>query len=38
MIQRFKNWLKGWWKRHIVDVCPPQLEEYEFGDKWKNLK
>jgi len=25
--------LKNWWKKHIVDVCPPNLEDDEFSEK-----
>jgi hypothetical protein len=37
MFNKFRIWLKNWWRKHIVDECPPHLEEYEYGDKWKNL-
>ena len=35
MIKRIKEWVKSWWKRNIVDDCPPELEEYEFSDKYR---
>ena len=35
MIKRIKEWVKSWWKRNIVDGCPPELEEYEFSDKYR---
>lgn len=25
---RLINFIKGWWKRNIVDICPPELDEY----------
>lgn len=25
---RFLNFLRSWWKEHIADVCPPELEDY----------
>jgi len=21
------KWIKGWWKRHIVDDCPDELKD-----------
>ena len=33
MFRVFKTWFKLWWKKHIVDECPPHLQEYEYGDK-----
>jgi hypothetical protein len=38
MINRIKNWFRRWCKKHIADDCTQELEDYEFGDKWKNLK
>jgi len=35
MISRIKEWFKSWWKRNIVDDCPPELEEHEFSDKYR---
>ena len=35
IIKKFKNYLKGWWKRHIIDECPPELVDIEFSDKFR---
>jgi len=24
------QWLKKWWKKHIIDTCPSDLEDKEF--------
>lgn len=29
------NYIKLWWKRHIVDECPKELEEVEFSNKYR---
>ena len=28
-------WIKKWWKRHIADYVPKDLEDYEFSEKWR---
>ena len=28
-------YIKNWWKKHIVDVCPPELEDEEFSEKYR---
>jgi hypothetical protein len=33
MLQKIKMHLKNWWKRNIVDDCPPELESDEFSEK-----
>ncbi len=35
MLSKIKKYLKGWWKRHIIDDCPPELVEHEFSDKYR---
>lgn len=35
MINKFKMCIMSWWKRHIVDDCPPELEDEEFSDKYR---
>lgn len=32
MLKTIYKYIKEWWRRHIVDVCPPELED-EFSDK-----
>tara|TARA_B100000963_G_C22372591_1_gene556563 strand:- start:198 stop:302 length:105 start_codon:yes stop_codon:yes gene_type:complete len=32
---KFLNFLRSWWKEHIADVCPPELEEEEFSEKYR---
>jgi hypothetical protein len=27
--------IKNWWRKHIVDVCPPELEDEEFSEKYR---
>lgn len=29
------NFLKKWWKRVIVDICPEELEDTEFSQKYR---
>lgn len=33
MIKRIVKSINVWWKKHIIDECPKELEEYEFSDK-----
>jgi len=35
MLKKIKTYLKGWWKRNIVDDCPPELEDEEFSEKYR---
>jgi len=35
MIVRFLNFMRYWWKKHIADVCPPELEDEEFSEKYR---
>ncbi len=35
MFKKFKKWFKTWWKKHIIDECPPDLVDYEFSDKFR---
>jgi hypothetical protein len=28
-------YIKGWWKRHIVDECPNELVDDEFSEKYR---
>lgn len=35
MFKKVINYLKGWWKRHIIDDCPPELVDEEFSDKYR---
>jgi len=32
-IKKLLDYIKNWWKKHIVDVCPPHLEDDEFSEK-----
>ena len=34
MISKLFKYIKNWWKRHIVDDCPPELED-EFSNKYR---
>ena len=27
--------VRKWWRKHIVDVCPPNLEDDEFSEKYR---
>lgn len=29
------HYIKNWWRKHIVDVCPPELEDEEFSEKYR---
>ncbi len=33
MLIKVKEWFRKWWKRNIVDYCPPELEDEEFSNK-----
>ena len=35
MLQKIKTYLKNWWKRNIVDDCPPELEEYVYSKNYR---
>lgn len=35
MIKKIKLYIISWWKRHIVDVCPTELEDEEFSEKYR---
>ena len=35
MISKLFKYIKNWWKKHIVDDCPPELEEDEFSNKYR---
>lgn len=32
---RLVNFIKNWWRKHIADDCPPELEEDEFSNKYR---
>lgn len=34
MLKELINLIKCWWKRNIIDECPPNLED-EFSDKYR---
>lgn len=33
---KIKEIIKRWWKSHVIDRCPPELEDEEFSDKNRN--
>lgn len=35
-MKRIIEYIKGWWRRHIIDWCPPELEDDEFSEKYRN--
>jgi len=35
MLKKIKFKLKSWWRKHIIDVCPPELEDTEFSEKFR---
>jgi len=35
MLNKLKLYFISWWKRNIVDYCPPELEDEEFSDKYR---
>ena len=30
------EYIKKWWRKHIIDNCPPELEDDEFSEKYRN--
>lgn len=34
-MKKIISFLKNWWRKHIVDDCPPHLEDEEFSDKYR---
>lgn len=32
MMKRILNYIKKWWRKHIIDNCPPELED-EYSNK-----
>jgi hypothetical protein len=28
--------IRNWWGKHIISYCPPELEDDEFSDKYRN--
>jgi len=36
MLKLYITYLKLWWRKHIIDVCPPELEDIEFSEKFRN--
>ena len=35
MISKIIISIKSWWKKHIIDYVPKDLEDYEFSEKWR---
>lgn len=35
MLKVIYNYIKKWWRKHIVDYCPPELEDDEFSNKYR---
>jgi len=35
MFKIILSYFKNWWKRHIVDDCPPELMDDEFSEKYR---
>jgi len=35
MMKKIKEKIISWWKRHIIDYCPPELEDEEFSEKYR---
>jgi hypothetical protein len=35
MIKKIKSYIKNWWKKYIVDYCPPDIEDDEFSNKYR---
>lgn len=35
-MKRIIEYIKSWWRRHIIDWCPPELEDDEFSEKYRN--
>ena len=38
MKNNISNFLKKWWKCVIVDLCPKELEDIEFSEKFREWK
>lgn len=34
-MSRLMECIRKWWRKHIVDVCPPDLEDDEFSEKYR---
>ena len=34
-MSRLIEYIRKWWRKHIVDVCPPELEGDEFSEKYR---
>lgn len=34
-MKKIISFLKNWCRKHIVDNCPPELEDEEFSDKYR---
>jgi hypothetical protein len=35
IIKKIKDNISSWWRRNIVDYCPPELEDEEFSEKYR---
>jgi hypothetical protein len=35
MVNKIKLFIRNWWSKHIIDKCPPELEDEEFSDKYR---
>jgi hypothetical protein len=35
MVNKIKLYIRNWWVKHIIDYCPPELEDEEFSDKYR---
>lgn len=33
-MKRLIQYIKKWWSKHIIDNCPPELED-EFSEKYR---
>ena len=31
-MKRILNYIKKWWRKHVIDTCPPELED-EYSNK-----
>jgi hypothetical protein len=34
-MKKIINYIKLWWRKNIVDTCPPELEDDEFSEKYR---
>jgi hypothetical protein len=34
-MSRLMEYIRKWWRKHIADVCPPELEDEEFSEKYR---